>query len=317
VLQLIRMNAGIRDYEDSYDMDKLVLEKGTAFWDIPYAAMNFSVSSENIQGGVKAGYKGVGTGPLYCAPGACTAYSSTSFLVAGLVLVAVLQPSMEWYEFDLGSAVFDNRNEYPSLSFPPKAPSKYLTDATISKYLTTPGQSVSSTWPKATIYEQDPSILGFTCGNMVGTPHDLAKFYYNLFGEVSRADGKRLLSDQSIREMTDFQTLSAGWDAGYMQYGAGLMNIDYRTYRHPKMWVRGHEGDTYGFVSSQGYVPSLKGAYSVVVNVDDSAPMESLTYSLLSIGTNWLGEEVSSPVMASGDGLAHHDQQSKTEVIIV
>merc|ERR1711879_475527 len=177
VLDLIRMAAGIRDYEDSFVFDKQTLRKGSHFWDIPYAAMNFSVSEANIQAGSK--YPGVGKGPLYCAPGTCTAYSSTSYQVAGLVLVAILQPEREWYDFDLGSVLFGNNDEYASLSFPPKAHRPGVI-SNLSKYLTTPGSSIAPTWPDAKIFEQNPSILGWTCGNMVASPQDIAKFFYNL-----------------------------------------------------------------------------------------------------------------------------------------
>jgi len=282
VLQLIRMNAGIRDFEDSYELDSLVLGKGNEYWNIAYDAMNFSVSQKNIQAGSK--YKGVGSGPLYCKPGSCTAYSSTSFIVAGLVLVAKLQPEKEWYDFDLGDAVFENRTAYPSVSFPPRGPPY----AHLSDYLTTPGSSLSKTWPKETIYKQDTSILGFTCGNMVASPHDVAKFYYHLLdSDVAHADPKPLISDQARAEMTHFQELSRGWCRNDMKYGAGLMQIQYGNGQR-LVNVIGHEGDTYGFVSSQGYIPALKGAYSVVANVDQSAPMEHLTTRVLTAAKRYL-----------------------------
>jgi CubicO group peptidase (beta-lactamase class C family) len=235
VLDLIRMSAGIRDYEDSYVLDQQTLQKGSNFWDIPYEAMNFSVSAANIKAGSK--YPGVGNGPLYCAPGTCTAYSSTSYQVAGLVLVAILQPEREWYNFNLGSALFDNHDEYASVSFPPKAHRPGLI-ANLSKYLTTPGSSIAPTWPNATIFEQNPSILGWTCGNMVASPRDVAKFYYNL---LHSGAAQPLISDKSKAEMMNFTKLSRGWCAGYMEYGAGLMKLQYG-YGHKKShcsWSRG------------------------------------------------------------------------------
>jgi len=291
VLQLIRMNAGLRDFEDSYELDSQVLADGYQYWNIPFDAMNFSVSQKNIQAGLQ--YKGVGNGSLYCKPGSCTAYSSTSFIVAGLVLVAELQPNSEWYDFDLGAAVFEDRTVYPSMSFPPNGPTNGAYPS-LSEYLTTPGSSVSSTWPKATIYNQSTSILGFTCGNMVASPHDVAKFYYHLLdSDVAHADPKPLISDQARAEMTHFQELSRGWCRNDMEYGAGMMQIEYgkETKEDPHgILVIGHEGDTYGFVSSQGYVPSLKGAYSVVANVDHSAPMEHLTGQVLKIAKRWMAQ---------------------------
>merc|ERR1712176_655564 len=71
--------------------------------------------------------------------------------------------------------------------------------------------------------------------------------------------------------------------AGKLRYGAGLMDLSYPmgSGNISRIRVQGHEGDTYGFVSSQGYVPSLKGGYSVVVNVDQENPMRSAVCYLL------------------------------------
>jgi len=263
VLELIRMGAGIRDFEDDFTFDQWVLapENSTKFWDTyPYDAMAFASSPLNTKG----------KGPLYCAPGNCTAYSSTSFEVAGLVLAAVLNPSSAWYEFDLGSALFPDRSLYPSMTFPPLGNGS----AKLSKYLTVAGTSVASTWEQTTIHEQSPSILGWTCGNMVAKPGDVANFFFELLGEKAQAP---LLSNASRAEMVDFQFLSTGWAAHKLRYGAGLMDLYYGyPPRGGLLEVHGHEGDTYGFLSSQGYIPSLQGGYSIVTNVDDERPLYAM-----------------------------------------
>merc|ERR1711970_1351620 len=103
-----------------------------------------SVSPENTGGG----------SPLYCNPGTCLAYSSTGYEVAGLLLAAVLNPQGEWYDFDLGSAVFEDRSAYASMSFPPLGAQNDKHPTKLSKYLTVPGFSVADTWPKTTIFDQ-------------------------------------------------------------------------------------------------------------------------------------------------------------------
>lgn len=279
VLQLIRMGSGIRDFEDNFEFDQWCLapSNSSKFWDYPYEAMKWSVSPENTKGGA----------PLYCNPGSGTAYSSTGYEVAGLVLAAIADSSSAWYDFDLGSAVFDDRSAYPSMSFPPKGNST----TKISQYLTVPGTSVASTWPTTTIFDQNPSILGFTCGSMVAAPRDVAKFFYHLLDDdAAHADAKPLLSDASRAEMINFQTLTIGWMARHLKYGAGLMDLSYGQYRGgTRVRVQGHEGDTYGFLSSQGYVPSLKGAYSVVSNVDTALPMDTMACYLLQTAVQVIG----------------------------
>jgi CubicO group peptidase (beta-lactamase class C family) len=235
--------------------------------------MSWSVSTQNTKGGA----------PLYCDPGSCGAYSSTGYEVAGLLLAAVLAPSAAWYDFDLGSAIFEDRSAYPSMSFPPTGNSS----TKLSHYLTVPGTSVASTWPKTIIYDQNPSILGFTCGSMVASPRDVAKFFYHLLDpSAAHADPKPLISDASRAEMTNFQTLTTGWMGGRLKYGAGMMNLTYGGHHvgpggTGRIHVLGHEGDTYGFLSTEGYVPALKGAFSVASNIDQEQPMAAMACLLL------------------------------------
>merc|ERR1712086_743259 len=53
----------------------------------------------------------------------------------------------------------------------------------------------------------------------------------------------------------------------------------------------GHVGETYGFVSSQGYLPSLEFAYSVASNVDDGHAAIYMTCSLHQIAIEVLGNQ--------------------------
>lgn len=270
VFELINMGAGIRDFEDDYSFDKWVLGNGSKWWDYPYDSMDFSVSPLNIAAAA-------GDDLMICPAGNCTAYSSTSYEVAGLLLTAVLQPESPWYDFDLGSAVFPDRARVPTASFPPMGRSE---GARLSDTLTVPGSSISSDWGAATLYEQDPSILGWTCGNMVSSPTDVARFFY--WALADQGEG-RLLSDKSREAMMNTTLLTKGWSAGHLHYGAGIMDLSYG-YRGSRVYVKGHEGDTYAFLSSQGYVEELQGTYSLAMNID--------TGSLQRIGMCYMLETV-------------------------
>merc|ERR1712060_839116 len=158
--------------------------------------------------------------------------------------------------------------------------------------------STAPTWPKTTIYDQSPSILGWTCGNMVASPRDVAKFFYHLLdSDAAHADPKPLISDDSRAEMTDFHTVTQGWEVGRLQYGAGMMNLSYggRHYgQSSRVQVQGHEGDTYGFLTVEGYVPSLKGAFSIASNVDNEYPARSMACYLLQTVEQMIGGSTSS-----------------------
>jgi len=260
VVDLIAMMSGIRDFEDDYTFDVDVLTNGSQFWDYPYASMDFAISETNAKGG----------GPLYFTPPHGMAYSSTGYEVAGLLLAAVREPSKPWYEFDFASAVFPDQTMFPNTSFPPYGKRNGNSVHKLHHYLTVPGMSIASTWPTTTIFDQDPSFLGWTCGNMVASPTDVARFFYHLM-DADASKEHTIISDESRKFMSHMRTATAGWEANRLVYGAGLMALQYGNYAH--IDVTGHEGDTYGFVSSQGYAPSLKGAYSIVTNIDKNSPL--------------------------------------------
>lgn len=101
---------------------------------------------------------------------------------------------------------------------------------------------------EAEIWDQDQSIMGWTCGFGIASARDVAKFYYDLLGP-----SHKILTQESIDLMSSFSTLDRGWESGYIDYGGGLfvINASPRGYRTPSLddngTYVGHEGDTYGF----------------------------------------------------------------------
>lgn len=125
---------------------------------------------------------------------------------------------------------------------------------------------------------------------MVSSTRDVAKFFFHLLDvDTAQSDPRPLLSNASRTEMTTFKTLTTGWGHGELAYGAGMMFLPYWGFN-----ITGHEGDTYGFLSTQGYAPTLKGAFSIVSNVDAAAPGGQYPYQimlcyLLQIMSNFTG----------------------------
>merc|ERR1740121_3199282 len=113
-------------------------------------------------------------------------------------------------------------------------------------------------WEPATIYNQNPSILGWSCGNLVGSTNDVARFFYDLCDPDTNTT---LLSPASKDEMQRMQLLTTGWQAGRLDYGAGIMRLDPdRNKQH--FWSKGPR--------DWGYTPSLRAGWSVVMNSDAS-----------------------------------------------
>lgn len=253
VLQILRMSAGIPDFENG-DVDADILAHASRSWS-PYEFMQRAKAF-----------------PMPCKPGECSAYSSTSFELAGLLLAALQNPSGNWTDFDMRSAAFSDKNRYVSLSFP--ADSGKIADTVTATALTDRGTG----WPdNVVIREQNPSILGWTCGNMVGTAGDVAAFYHDLLAPVVNSS-EQIVSDAARAEMMRFELQTKGWGAGWLSYGAGLMeqvghegaSMNSSSPSKPDDWnyYIGHGGLTYGYSAEQGYIPKIGAAFAVVSNTD-------------------------------------------------
>jgi hypothetical protein len=154
-----------------------------------------------------------------------------------------------------------NKEDYPTLQF-------LGTDGRLSDALTVPGTTDNLSWGRKTVVSnQTSSILGWTCGNMVGRTLDVAQFFFDLLGPSSNP----VVSEASKEFMCEFAPVTAGWGKEIgMWYGAGLMAEKVADDSSDFDYFMGHAGETYGFSSSQGFIPRVNGSFSVVANVDDS-----------------------------------------------
>merc|ERR1712080_618145 len=79
--------------------------------------------------------------------------------------------------------------------------------------------------------------------------------------------------------MKQFRPLDTVWAKGYIQYGLGLMIQQTsptmsKKHKPPQLDDEGayigHGGDTYGFLSEQGWYPGLNASIAVVANEDSN-----------------------------------------------
>lgn len=197
-----------------------------------------------------------------CEPGTCINYSSTNYQLLGLVLLANARrtaPGLSWRGLDVKAGLFPPSDEkrFDALAF--------LTEGRmIDQGLDTVGVSGKST----EISTQDASILGWTCGNVLATATATARFFHDLLV------AKTLLNATTLGAMTTFSPIDNGWGRGSIEYGLGLM-IQQTNPRGPYpprveddgAYV-GHGGDTYGYLSEQGFYPTLEATIAVVANED-------------------------------------------------
>jgi CubicO group peptidase (beta-lactamase class C family) len=281
VLDLLRMSAGIPGFEvGGNTIDSDALESTGKVWTV-YDWVQSTTTYCNQTNP---------SGCMTCMPGTCTRYSSTSYQLAGLLVAAVQNPQGDWDDLDLRAAAFPDPSRYPSLQFPADKP------AHLAAYLTSPGTSINPQWGEYIIQEQNPSILGWTCGNMVGTVTDEAAFLYDLLDADSPGHG--VVSESSLTEMKRLEYLTQGWGAGSIKYGAGLMtqNVSYNVstqVRGPEDWgwAIGHGGETYGFSSCNGYIPKLRAAYSIALNVDIDQGCDIAQCHVMDVVARFLGGE--------------------------
>ena len=162
-------------------------------------------------------------------PGTCVSYSSTGFILAGLVLLnhaSKDQNTWETYDQKQGLGLTPDDKDSAHTHFPRVGT---MADPTL---LTTAGSSLQ--YGQAEVYKQDASILGWTCGNGISSALDAALFEYDLlspgFDHTSSTtpgknvrDRRQIVSNASLAQMLQFKTLSVGWAKGEVDYGGGLM----------------------------------------------------------------------------------------------
>mmetsp|Transcript_73269 Transcript_73269/g.168029 ORF Transcript_73269/g.168029 Transcript_73269/m.168029 type:complete len:112 (-) Transcript_73269:47-382(-) len=74
--------------------------------------------------------------------------------------------------------------------------------------------------------------------------------------------------------MRKYEPMTVGWGKSiHLRYGGGLMasQLAFRPVLNRTGWgfYEGHGGETYGFSSSQGFLPVAQAAFSVVTNTDN------------------------------------------------
>jgi len=199
-----------------------------------------------------------------CAPGNCTSYASANFLLAGIVLLAHAPANQtSWQTYDhipcLGHDF--QRADLKHTHFPTIGPLP-------PQGLTTAGRSVRS-FGSVEVYSQDASIMGFCYGNAVASPRDVARFLFELLGPR-----RKFISASSLAAMQKWSVLSTGWAAGKMNYGAGLevRNVAKSHHIPPRLTELGtfvgHDGETFGFWSNQGWFPALNTSIALMTNQD-------------------------------------------------
>merc|ERR1712232_192676 len=249
VLQVLRMEAGIPDFEGRGDtIDNVALHSDSEVFP-PYAWMQAAAAQNAV-----------------CSPGACSSYSSTSYEVAGLLLAAIQNPAGDYDDLDFGAAFCGDSctSRYPSMKLPGK-------QGRLKDTISVAGFSKSKgTSEQTVLWEQNPTIMGWSCGGLNANTRDMATFFYDLLDESSP---NPLVSTAARTEMKNLKPLTTGYFK--VDYGAGLMDSAPPVYNRPTTkgpddwgYILGHIGETFAFHAVNGYMPKAKASLSIVTNTD-------------------------------------------------
>lgn len=200
-----------------------------------------------------------------CRPGTCGAYSSTGFMLLGLV-AAQVTGAESWQQLDQMAAIPTGiRSNYPGTVFPTRGRCSAIPKCVHQYY---PIRAVPATGQPVEVDVVDlyngSCVNGWTCGNIVSTPTDIARFHSDLH------EG-RIVSASSLVQMTDFVAMDQGWAP--QKYGLGIMVTwpfrDRLWAPDPEGITRtvGHAGQDYGSLSQMaGYNLKYGFGFAVATN---------------------------------------------------
>mmetsp|Transcript_1694 Transcript_1694/g.3252 ORF Transcript_1694/g.3252 Transcript_1694/m.3252 type:complete len:469 (+) Transcript_1694:76-1482(+) len=192
---------------------------------------------------------------LQFTPGSQQRYSSTNYILLGLVL-AHFAGSPSWMDFNQLSVIPAERRFMYNFT-------RFVRSGTCSQH--TPVHGFLEGYSTASIPKQDvwnvSCLGGWTAGNLLATVSDVARFTYDLY-----RPGGGIISAASLQRMVDFANpVSGGPGRHFKFYGMGTFELGWSAGIENAV---GHVGDTYGYQSQTTYFPNSDFVISVSTNVE-------------------------------------------------
>lgn len=230
----LHMRSGISDYD------------GKKYYDAQFSDPSRDFSPLDVLLG------GFVNGSLEFTPGAYQDYSSTNYILLGLVAArytvpgATDDPAKAWREFDQRAAAVGTLSEA----------STFVDAGACAAFTNVKGYMEQRRG--ATLEVSNVSCVGgWTAGNFVGPIRDVAVFTNALYGLGG------VVSNKSLEDMTDFG------DSRFKWYGAGTFDLSFSV--GGDVPAVGHVGDTYGYQSQSTYFPDLGFTIAVATNAEMEA----------------------------------------------
>ena len=207
----------------------------------------------------------VAKGELDFAPGTHTSYSSTNFVLLGLLLAA-LNKSPKWDAYDQLSALDalpdDRRKLYDHVRLGVHGAPSALTS--IHGYdRTSYNGANASRLPGTDVFKVKGVYAGWTASDVTASVADVARLAYDIFG----AKGPRILTPSSVATMVPHNS------AHSFPYGFATFNLSrgwgVSAGKRPNYnTAYGHLGATYGYQSIALYFPAADLSLAVASNIE-------------------------------------------------
>ena len=209
----------------------------------------------------------VHTKNLTFAPGSCpphhgNCYSSTNFVLLGLLLAHHQDPksSAIWKDYNQSKAYpVSVVKDFPKVSFATTGPPEDHT--TVHGYDMT---SYNHKKPEDSIdvYSTCGVFGGWTASDIVGPAQDIAALVYDVYAPVEANNGSKIVRDGKLLA----QMYGSSGDTGY---GLATFNLSHHTgVKGPEGIAYGHLGATYGYQSIVAYFPALDFSLAIGTNTE-------------------------------------------------
>lgn len=188
-------------------------------------------------------------------PGSRQSYSSTNYLLLGVLLAGNSQTTRSWRELDQKLAI-------PSEQRPSFNRTSFANEGTCAEQTVVHGFIESGVKP--TLPAQDVLNVscagGWTAGNLVAPTADVARFAYELYSNSG------VVSANALAKMIDF----GDGRSLFKFYGMGTFSLDWSVgpLRGGGPIAYGHVGDTYGYQSQVTYFPEYGFSLAVATNIE-------------------------------------------------
>ena len=250
---LATMRSGIPDYDTATpSMSKLD----------PFRAEVYSAPGTAYPPARLLNLSWVAYGRLQFSPGSEFAYSSTNFILLGLLLAALTR-SPRWSAFDQATvlAPLPERQQrlYRAMRFALRG-TPHAWDAVEGFDRTSYNGAKASARPGHDVSAIAGVFGGWTASDLVAPVSDVARFGYDLYG----LQGTRLLDADFLQLMTHFDVNSY---YGFAAFNLGFQ-ISGQSSGGPYFAAYGHLGATYGYQSVLAYFPGIDASLAVATNIE-------------------------------------------------